>query len=80
MATHECTYDLYVATYKAARAAVRAKDAARISALRARAEGRSGGARTAALLALADAEASVARRSKFEVCRPLCDTRCERGV
>ncbi len=80
MATHDCTYELYLATYKAARAAVKAKDASRLAAMRAKAQGRKGAAAKAALLALDDAEGHVARRSKFEVCRPLCDTRCERGV
>lgn len=77
---HDCTYDLYQLTYKAASLAVRAKDAARIAALRTRAEARTDGARAAALLAIADAEGHVSKRSKAEVCRPLCDTRCERGV
>ncbi len=77
---HDCTYEIYQLTYKAARIAARAKDTSRLAALRTRAEARSGGARAAALLAIADAERNVARRSKVEVCRPLCDTRCERGV
>ncbi len=80
MATHHCTYDVYLATYTAARAAVKAKDAARLAAMRAKAISRKGGASRAAVLALDDAEGTVARRTKLEVCRPLCDTRCERGV
>ncbi len=80
MATHDCTYELYLATYKAARAAVKAKDVARLAAMRAKAVSRKGSASRAAVLALDDAESNAARRSKAEVCRPLCDTRCERGV
>lgn len=80
MATHDCTYELYLVTYKAARAAVKARDAARLAAMRAKAVGRRGAARRAAVLALDDAESNAARRSKADVCRPFCDTRCERGV
>jgi hypothetical protein len=79
-AMHDCTYELYLATYKAVRLAARARDTARLAALRARAETRTGSARKAALLAIADAEGNVSRRSKADVCRPLCATRCERGV
>lgn len=77
---HDCTYEIYLATYKAARLAARARDTARLAALRTRAEKRAGSARNAALLALADAEENASRRSKADVCRPLCATRCERGV
>ena len=77
---HDCTYEIYLATYKAVRLASRSKDAARLAALRTRAEARAGGARKAALLAIADAEGNASRRSKVDVCRPHCDTRCERGV
>lgn len=80
MATHDCTYELYVATYKAAQAAVKAKDTVRVAAMRAKALSRKGAAGKAAVLALDDAEGKVARRTKAEVCRPLCDTRCERGI
>lgn len=80
MRDQDCTYELYVLTFKDARAAVRAGDAGRLSALRTRATTRGGGAAAAALLALDDAQAQASRRSKFEVCRPLCVTRCERGV
>jgi hypothetical protein len=76
----DCTYELYALTFKAARAAVRSGDGARLVAMRARAGCRPGGAAAACLLALDDAEANASRRTKFEVCRPLCDTRCERGV
>ena len=76
----DCTYEIYQLTYKAARIAARAKDSARLLALRGRAEARAGSARAAALLAIADAEGNVAKRSKADVCRPLCSTRCERGV
>ncbi len=76
----DCTYELYAVTYKAARAALKAGDAGRFEALRERANRRTGGEAAACLLALSDAEANSARRTKFEVCRPLCDTRCERGV
>jgi hypothetical protein len=77
---NDCTYELYVAVFKEARAAFKAGDASRLAALRARASHRRGAARAAALLALDDVEAKASRRTKFEVCRPLCDTRCERGV
>jgi hypothetical protein len=76
----ECTYDLYVATFKESRAAVKAGDEARLAAIRARAAKRDGAAATVMLLALEDAQAKASCRTKFEVCRPMCDTRCERGV
>jgi hypothetical protein len=76
----DCTYELYALTFKAARAAVRSGDGPRLVAMRSRAGCRPGGAAEACLLAIADAEANASRRTKFEVCRPLCDTRCERGV
>ena len=79
MPAHECTYELYALTYKVARAAVKARDAARLAALRAKAVAREGAARRAAVLALDDAEGLRSRRGKEEVCRPLCDTRCERA-
>jgi hypothetical protein len=77
---HDCTYEIYLATYKVARMAARANDTSRLGAIRARAEARTGGARAAALLAVADAVKNVSRRSKLDVCRPVCDTRCELGV
>lgn len=77
---HDCTYEIYVATYKAARLAARASDAPRLAALRKRAETRTGAARGAALLGIDDAVANASRRSKADVCRPLCDTKCERAV
>lgn len=80
MRDQDCTYELYVLTFKDARAAVRAGDARRLEALRVRAAGHGGGASAAAMLALDDAQAHASRRSKFEVCRPICVTRCERGV
>ena len=80
IAVQDCTYELYAATFREARAALRARDPARLAALRAKAAGRPGAASEVCLLALEDAEAQASRRSKFEVCRPLCDTRCERGV
>ncbi len=75
-----CTYELYLATFKDARAAVRTGDGARLAAMRAKAASRGGGATAAAQLALDDAEAARSRRSKLDVCRPLCDARCERAV
>ncbi len=76
----DCTYELSLATFKVARAAVRAGDAARLSALRTQIAKRSGGAAAVSRLAVDDAEGRRSSRTKFEVCRPLCDTRCERGV
>lgn len=75
-----CTYELYLATFKDAKAAVRARDEARLAAMRAKAASRGGGASAAAALALGDAQAAHPRRSKADVCRPLCDVRCERAV
>jgi hypothetical protein len=80
LAMHDCTYEIYLATYKVARMAVRAHDASRLGSIRARAEARSGGARAAALLAVDDAEKNASKRTKLEVCRPVCDTKCERAV
>jgi hypothetical protein len=75
-----CTYELYLATFKDARTALRERDGGRLAAMRAKAASRGGGATEACELALADAEASRGQRSRLEVCRPLCDTRCERAV
>ena len=80
MSTVTCTYELYQIAFKEARAAVRAGNVARLDSLRARAGVRSGAARAAVLLAVGDAQAEASRRSKIDVCRPLCETRCERGV
>jgi hypothetical protein len=76
----DCTYELYASTYKDARAAVRAGDARRLETIRASVANRAGGEAEACLLALRDAQGKSPRRTKFEVCRPLCQTRCERGV
>ncbi len=74
-----CTYELYAAFFKETRIALRNGDAARVGALRA-AAGRRNGASQACLLAVGDAEQGAARRSKVEVCRPLCTSKCERAV
>ncbi len=76
----DCTYELYVAVFKDVAAAVRAGDTGRIATLRARIEARPGPRAAVCKLALDDAEGRSARRTKYEVCRPLCATRCERGV
>ncbi len=76
----ECTYELYGRIYAIARQAVRAKDEAKLTTIRAAAARRSGGAQAAFSLALEDALADRPRRSRLDVCRPLCTDKCERAV
>ena len=77
----ECSYEIYVAAFRAVRAAVDHGDEEELRTLRREATGRYGVANLVSMLALIEAQRGMPERSKADVCGGiLCALKCPEAV